>query len=205
MRTISMPQSTPMPRRSAQAWYGVPDPAPRLRDDAGRDRRCRATWGWSLCLWLSPSPLAGEGARRADEGSGDLGLVGERPLDRLATCRRPIETSCAASRATCAKRRRRPSASSGCSCARDVSPATSSGDRAPLGAYILDFVCFERRLIIEADGSQHAEKAGDEIRDRWLEGQGYRVRRFWNADVLLRPHEVGNTIWADLEGGRFSG
>ena len=77
--------------------------------------------------------------------------------------------------------------------------------QAPLGAYILDFVCFERRLIIEADGSQHAEKAGDEIRDRWLEGQGYRVRRFWNADVLLRPREVGDTIWADLEGGRFSG
>ena len=75
--------------------------------------------------------------------------------------------------------------------------------QAPLGPYILDFVCFERRLIIEADGSQHVEKGADLQRDRWLEARGYRVRRFWNADVLLRTREVGDTIRADLAEGRF--
>ncbi len=76
--------------------------------------------------------------------------------------------------------------------------------QAPLGPYILDFICFERRLIIEADGSQHVENGSDVRRDRWLEAEGFRVRRFWNADVLLRPCEVGDTIWADLEAGRFT-
>ncbi|MCX8255835.1 hypothetical protein RHAL1_02635 [Beijerinckiaceae bacterium RH AL1] len=70
----------------------------------------------------------------------------------------------------------------------------------PLGPYILDFVCFERRLVVEADGSQHDESERDEVRDRWLKSQGFRVRRFWNADILARPREVGDTIWHDLAG-----
>ena len=77
--------------------------------------------------------------------------------------------------------------------------------QAPLGPYIVDFICFERRLIVEADGSQHAENPGDTSREAWLLTRGYRVRRFWNADVLLRPREVGDTIWADLEAGRDLG
>ena len=75
----------------------------------------------------------------------------------------------------------------------------------PLGPYILDFVCFERRLIVEADGSQHAECSSDATRDAWLAEEGFHVRRFWNADILLRPREVGDTIWADLEVGRETG
>jgi very-short-patch-repair endonuclease len=56
----------------------------------------------------------------------------------------------------------------------------------PLGRYIVDFVCFERRLIIEVDGGQHLENApNDEARTRWLTSEGYRVLRFWN-DVVLR-------------------
>src|SRR5687767_1293675 len=51
----------------------------------------------------------------------------------------------------------------------------------PLGAFIVDFVCFERKLIVEVDGGQHSERCVyDENRRRWLEGQGYRVLRFWN-------------------------
>ena len=68
----------------------------------------------------------------------------------------------------------------------------------PLGAYIADFVCFEARLIVEADGSQHGEDARDAVRDDWLVAQGFRVRRFWNADILARPVEVAETLWADL-------
>ena len=43
----------------------------------------------------------------------------------------------------------------------------------PLDGYILDFVCFEAKLIIEADGSQHLESVHDEIRDRHFEAAGY--------------------------------
>lgn len=53
-----------------------------------------------------------------------------------------------------------------------------------IGNYIVDFICFERRLIIELDGGQHADNKQDKIRDEWLEERGYRVLRFWNNEVL---------------------
>lgn len=68
----------------------------------------------------------------------------------------------------------------------------------PIGGYIADFVCFEARLIVEADGSQHAESVRDERRDRWLEAQGFRIRRFWNGDILHRREAVAETLWHDL-------
>jgi very-short-patch-repair endonuclease len=54
----------------------------------------------------------------------------------------------------------------------------------PIGSYICDFVCREKFVIVEVDGGQHLESKRDEIRDRWLADQGYRVVRFWNNDVL---------------------
>lgn len=55
----------------------------------------------------------------------------------------------------------------------------------PVGRYIADFVCWERRLIIELDGGQHAEQvAYDQQRDAWLRSEGYTVLRFWNNDVM---------------------
>jgi very-short-patch-repair endonuclease len=60
----------------------------------------------------------------------------------------------------------------------------------PLGAFIVDFVCFSHRLIIEIDGGQHAENATDERRTAWLERQGFRVLRFWNNDVLANGDGV---------------
>lgn len=55
----------------------------------------------------------------------------------------------------------------------------------PLGPYIADFVCFKARLIIEADGGQHADQLDhDARRTRYLEAQGFRVLRFWNMDIL---------------------
>lgn len=55
----------------------------------------------------------------------------------------------------------------------------------PLGGYIVDFVCLERRLIVELDGGQHADRnAYDKKRDDWLRNQGFVILRFWNHDVL---------------------
>jgi len=55
----------------------------------------------------------------------------------------------------------------------------------PVGRYIVDFVCVERRLVIEPDGGQHAEQQTyDRERDAWLRGEGYTVLRFWNNEVM---------------------
>jgi very-short-patch-repair endonuclease len=54
----------------------------------------------------------------------------------------------------------------------------------PVGRYICDFVCREKLLVIEVDGGQHSGSQRDQIRDRFLRSQGYRVMRFWNNDVL---------------------
>ncbi len=55
----------------------------------------------------------------------------------------------------------------------------------PLGLYVVDFVCYEARLIVELDGGQHAmQQEADAERTRWLETRGFRVVRFWNNDVL---------------------
>lgn len=53
----------------------------------------------------------------------------------------------------------------------------------PLKGYILDFVCFERKLIVEVDGGQHSENTKDEARDRHFAGDGFETLRFWNHEV----------------------
>ena len=64
--------------------------------------------------------------------------------------------------------------------------------------YIVDFVCFERRLIIEADGSQHAESERDKRRDAFLSSQNFKVLRFWNNEVLENASGVFEAIYAEL-------
>ncbi len=66
----------------------------------------------------------------------------------------------------------------------------------PIGPYIADFVCLHHRLIVEADGGQHADVRlqADEYRTRWLMAQGYRVIRFWNGDILHRQNDVLEAI-----------
>jgi very-short-patch-repair endonuclease len=54
----------------------------------------------------------------------------------------------------------------------------------PIGPFIADFVCRERRLIIEVDGGQHALNERDRSREQWLVERGYSVLRFWNNEVL---------------------
>jgi very-short-patch-repair endonuclease len=68
----------------------------------------------------------------------------------------------------------------------------------PISGYICDFVCRERRLVIEVDGGQHNESSADDIRDRRLTEDGYRVLRFWNNDVLGNTEGVLTTIQIEL-------
>ena len=66
-----------------------------------------------------------------------------------------------------------------------------------VGPYIADFLCTEECLIVEIDGGQHGEER-DAARDAWLHGEGFRVLRFWNNDVLGDMSAVGETILAEL-------
>ena len=68
-----------------------------------------------------------------------------------------------------------------------------------LGSHIVDFVNFERKLVIELDGSQHGvEKERDWKRDRWLQTQGFEVLRYWNNEVFENVEGVLETIRARL-------
>ena len=68
----------------------------------------------------------------------------------------------------------------------------------PIGRWIVDFVSFEQSLIVEADGSQHADSARDVERDADLNQRGFRILRFWNNDILLRPVSVADAIFAAI-------
>jgi very-short-patch-repair endonuclease len=65
----------------------------------------------------------------------------------------------------------------------------------PIDNYIVDFVCFENRIIIEVDGGQHAaENNKDRERDSYLQQLGFKVLRFWNNEVLQNTNGVLETI-----------
>jgi very-short-patch-repair endonuclease len=65
----------------------------------------------------------------------------------------------------------------------------------PIGAIIADFVCHAAKLIVEIDGGQHDPASEHETaRLRFLEGEGYRVLRFWNNEVLENPEGVRAVI-----------
>lgn len=69
----------------------------------------------------------------------------------------------------------------------------------PVGRYILDFYCDEKKLAIELDGSQHAEQSAyDSQRDAYLNSQGIQVLRFWNNQMLLETEAVLEVIYQAL-------
>jgi very-short-patch-repair endonuclease len=70
----------------------------------------------------------------------------------------------------------------------------------PFKGYILDFVCFARRVVVEIDGSQHYESQRDETRDAVLASEGFRVIRYWNNDVLQRSASVLEDLFSKLGG-----
>jgi very-short-patch-repair endonuclease len=69
----------------------------------------------------------------------------------------------------------------------------------PIGPYIADFICRDRKLVIEIDGGQHADNPRDQIRDAYLAPEGYRVLRFWNSDVLTNLSGVLETVLSHLQ------
>ena len=109
-----------------------------------------------------PSPLAGEGAARSAAGEGSLLDFAKQLRSNMTEAERKLWGALRAKRFDGFKFKR----------------------QVPIGRYIVDFICFEKRLIIEVDGGQHSESKRDAVRDRWLVSQGFHVMRFWNVDVF---------------------
>jgi very-short-patch-repair endonuclease len=68
----------------------------------------------------------------------------------------------------------------------------------PFRNFILDFVCFEKRLVVEIDGSQYADSERDTAREAVLLAEGFRIARYWNNDVLQRYTSVLEDVLAKL-------
>ena len=125
----------------------------------------------------SPSPLAGEGGSRrlTDEGADCRTLNFAKQLRRdMTDVERKLWLALRDGRFEQFKFRR----------------------QVPIGKYIVDFVCLERRLIVELDGSQHEGSLHDAKRDAWLRTQNFRVLRFWNIDI---NQALDGTLLAILE------
>jgi len=69
----------------------------------------------------------------------------------------------------------------------------------PIDGRIVDFVCFDARLIIELDGGQHSGSTSDLLRDRHFDAQGFRTLRFWNNEVEEDLDGVCQTIVAEAK------
>lgn len=68
----------------------------------------------------------------------------------------------------------------------------------PIGPYIVDFVCIEKKLIIELDGGQHNEPSQQEYdkhRTAYLKELNYTVLRFWNNEVVVDFDMVMDQIY----------
>jgi very-short-patch-repair endonuclease len=75
-----------------------------------------------------------------------------------------------------------------------------------VGPYICDFACVEARVVVELDGSQHAEQSDyDARRDSFLRSSGFRILRFWNNDILSRTAIVLETVYEALHRPEMDG
>jgi len=74
----------------------------------------------------------------------------------------------------------------------------------PIGNAIVDFVCFERHLVIELDGGQPAESSYDARRDNDVRRRGFRILRFWNETVMRDVESVLLAIRSAADGGPFA-
>jgi len=129
----------------------------------------------------NPSPPAGEGGPRRRRGTGE----GARSLVKVARKLRATMTDAERKLWLALKDRRF---------------ATYKFRRQVLlGPYIVDFVCFESRLVVEVDGGQHADSDRDAERDAWLARNDFRVARFWNNDVLQNLEGVLTRLLEHLE------
>ena len=72
----------------------------------------------------------------------------------------------------------------------------------PIGKYVVDFICWKEKLIVEIDGSQHFTNAGkehDRIRDQFLQQQGFRILRFNSVEVLNNTDCIVEAIYENLK------
>jgi very-short-patch-repair endonuclease len=135
-----------------------------------------------------PSPLAGEGVRLSVvslSGSGRGGLPSQQELLAHAKWMRSNPTEAERKLWSILRNKR----FAGCKFKRQV----------VIDWYIADFVNFEHRVIVEADGCQHAESDYDARRDDYLRAQGFAVTRFWNNDIFLETQSVEDAIWHALQ------
>lgn len=148
----------------------------------------------------SPSPLRGEAD--TDQGPVDLGpaerarLLQARPGREQAGVRGKITKQLSKN-----LRRNQPDAER--KMWRHLKNRALTGFKfrrqCPIGPYIVDFVCFEKMLVVEIDGGQHAiQIQKDARRTEQLESRGFRVIRFWNNEVLANTESVLNTILTAL-------
>jgi very-short-patch-repair endonuclease len=147
----------------------LPGPPPQ----GGRERRLEPHPS------STPSPLAGEGgARRAAVGGRGRALARAREMRKHPTeAERRLWSLLRAKRLGGWKWKR----------------------QQKLGRYIVDFVCLEARLIVEADGSQHIGSAYDATRDAWIKAQGFTILRLYNNDILGNPEAVATAILVSLQ------
>ena len=65
----------------------------------------------------------------------------------------------------------------------------------PVGSYIVDFVSFEQKIVIEIDGGQHIKRKDYDVkRDAWFQKKGFRVLRFWNSELFQDTEGVLEVI-----------
>ncbi len=138
----------------------------------------------------SPSPLVGEGARRAGEGGGP-------PAPRHEETHQPVSPRL---RGIARKLRRNSTEAEKLlwELLRNRRFAAFKFRRqVPVGPFVADFACFDAMLIIELDGSQHFESQRDAARDSELGRRGFHILRIWNND-LAAPDSVLDAIWHAL-------
>ena len=145
---------------------------------------------------LTPSPLAGEGGTRA-EGVGGCGVASrqatQKTLAQVQSRHELLKKHARNMRANPTDAERKL-----WNILRDKRLNELRWRRQQVidDRYIVDFICFEARLIVEADGSQHAECDADMERDAWLMSQGFTVLRFWNGETLKNMEGVAEAIIA---------
>jgi len=79
--------------------------------------------------------------------------------------------------------------------------------QAPIGDYIVDFVCHSAKIVVEVDGSQHASEEGlirDALRTAFLETRGYRVLRYWNGDAWRHTDSIADAIPGMMQSGEIT-
>jgi very-short-patch-repair endonuclease len=138
-----------------------------------------------------PSPLVGEGGASRSEATGE-GFAAQPPHHRPTAKR---------IRSFAKKMRREPTDAEAAMwrLLRDRRLTLFKFRRqVPFQSFILDFVCFEKRLIVEIDGSQHLASMRDLARETILMAEGFRIARYWNNDVLQQPSAVLEDILAKL-------